>query len=520
LIIFYKKSKKSDNNINNEDEKVILLTKKENIHQYQKQMQKGDKFCSIGGVVIVQLNKSINQGFKIICKAGSGKTQIISGMLNDSYKENNLYKNINYNAVILDIKNDYTGVFYKPDKDIIFNPTDERCPAWNIFDEIANKADISLVANTLIGEVTGADVNKYWIDNARIVLEAMISYLKITKQGTNENLVALARLSAEELVKEFTINKTIEAECSLAIPPLTAGEKVAPVLMSELARHLKPFRILPSVPDHKGMKTFNIEKDFLSQKGVRIFLNSTPNTEDMVRPLLTLFVELLSRKFLSKKDFENNTTLFVLDEFTSLNKMSGLTNMLDKGRSKNAITIIGTQDMGKINEIYGQNISETILNNCSNSVYLSVEHNKTAEFISNQIGKQEVERYTQSHNIGGTNSDQYTNTQSMQRVEKSVFLPSTIMGFKNLECTVKLAETGYFHFKFSYHKYEDLQKPFIASKRLEIVYEDVDIKVSELTNSHLEQENKSKENQENKSENENKNNDAIDDKKDMRSKDF
>ena len=506
LIIFYKKSKKSDNNINNEDEKVIRGTKIEDIKKYQKQMQNKDKFCSIGEIIPVPMDKSIYQHFIMIGKAGSGKTQIISRILMDSYNPNNIYKNINYNAVILDIKNDYTGYFYRPDKDIIFNPTDDRCPAWNIFDEIENKADISLIANTLIGEVSGTDANKYWIDNARTVLEAMISYLKITKQGTNENLVALARLTAEELVKEFTLNKTIESECSLAIPPLTAGEKVAPILMSELARHLKAFRILPSVPDHEGMKTFNIEKDFLSKKGVRIFLNSTPNTEDMVRPLLTLFVELLSRKFLSKEDDKNNTTLFVLDEFTSLNKMSGLTNMLDKGRSKNAIVIIGAQDKGKIKETYGQNISETIINNCSNAVYFCVQDQTTADFISNQIGKQEVERYTQSHNIGGTNSDQYTNTQSMQRVEKSVFLPSMIMGFKNLECITKLAATGYFHFQFQYKKYQKIQEPFIASKRLTIEYEDVEIKVNELANSHLELENKSKQERESTEDKGDKNN--------------
>lgn len=455
---FLLKDKKADVGT---EEKVVRGTKLEDIKKYKKEVRDKEIFCNLGGIVPVPIDIIYNH-FKIIGAQGTGKTQAIARMINETVQ-------FLFNWIILDIKNDYTGWFYNPETDIIFNPTDTRCPAWNILDEIENKADISLLVNAVVPDIPN-DANGIWVRDARQVLESIIYYLKMTGQGTNEKLIECCHLAPAELVKLFKSKPEIEKSCSLAIPHLQAGEKVTPILMSVVASHVKAFDVMPSQPDRPGMKTFNIRRDFLSKKGVKIFLNSNENTKDMVRPILTIFVEFVSRKLLAAKKGENNTTIIALDEFSALNKIEAIIDLEDKGRDKGVVVILGIQDYGKTTDKYGENLLRTIINNLRNSLWLQVADEKLAKIISDEIGVQEVERYTESDSVGA-NNDQYTNTQSTQIVQKQAILPSTIMSFKNFEGIVKLVGTAFFHVHIIpiTNTYKIIAEPFILSDRMKIM---------------------------------------------------
>ena len=442
------------------EEKVVRGAKFEDLKQYKKDVRDKKIFCNMGGVVPVPLDIIYNH-FRIIGAQGTGKTQTIARMINET-------GHFPFNWLILDIKNDYTGWFYNPATDIIFNPSDARSPAWNILDEIENKADILLLVNAIVPDIPN-DANRMWVNDARQVLESIIYYLKMTGQATNENLIKYCNFVPAELVKLFKSHPEIEKACSLAIPHLQAGEKVTPILMSVVTSHIKAFDVMPSKPDRPGMKTFNIRRDFLSKKGVKIFLNSNENTKDLMRPILTIFVEFLSRKFLSAKDGENNTTVFAFDELASLDKIPAIIDLEDKGRSKMAVVIVGIQDYGKTTEKYGENLLRTIINNLRNTLSLAVADEKLAKIISDEIGVQEVERYTESDSVGA-NNDQYTNTQSTQIAQKQAILPSTIMGFKNFEGIIKLVGTAFFHVHIIpiTSMYKMIAEPFILSDRMKI----------------------------------------------------
>lgn len=457
---FLLKDKKTDAGTG---EKVVRGTKLEDIKKYKKDVRDRNEeiFCNLGGVVPVPAD-SIYEHFRILGATGTGKTQTIARMIYET-------AHFLFNWLILDIKNDYTGWFYNPATDIIFNPADARCPAWNILDEIESKADISLLVNAVVPDLPN-DPNRNWVNDARQVVESIIYYLKMTGQGTNENLIKHCNLPPIELIKLFKSHPDVEKQCSLAIPHLQAGEKVTPILMSVVASHIKVFDVMPSVPDRPGMKTFNIRRDFLSRKGVKIFLNSNENTKDLMRPILTIFVEFLSRKFLSAKEGENNTTIFAFDELAALDKIPAIIDLETQGRSKNAVVIVGIQDFGKIIEKYGENLFQTFNNGLKNKLSLPVVDDKLAKIISDEIGIQEVERYTESDSVGANNG-QYTNTQSTQIVQKQAVLPSTIINFKKFEGIVKLVGSGFFHVHIIpiTSTYKIIAEPFILSDRMKIL---------------------------------------------------
>lgn len=455
-IYFILKGNSNDLASESKNEKIIRGSMMGSVKKFKKTINAGDIFCYIGDIPISM--KIIFRNLLVLGATGAGKTQVISKILYDSYDK------YDYNAVIYDSKKDYVPKFYNPKYDIIFNPADDRCPAWNILDEVENKADAATLAEVLIQEPDASNPNGYFITNARHILEAVILYLKIKKIGTNENLIHFASKTPEYLISLFKSDSVIEKESTLAITALQSDEVKS--MMTEVSRYLKAFAIMPSKPDKEGMKTFNITRDFLKKKKTRIYLNLDKNSEIFVKPIMKIFIELLVKKFLSVPDGENNHTLFSLDELSNFEKTPSVTDLLDKGRSKMGSTIIGIQDIAKTNYIYGPELTKNIMNSCNSAVYLRVNNNEEAEYVSRQIGSQEVERTASGDSI---TDDKYTHSKSSQIVEKRLFLPSDILKWPDLEAVIKLINTPYLlHVFIVFRTYNKIAEGLIPSNRLNI----------------------------------------------------
>ena len=455
-IYFILKGNSNDLAGESKNEKIIRGSVMGNVKKYDKSVDRGDIFCYIGNIPISM--KIIFRNLLVLGATGAGKTQVISKILYDSYDK------YDYNAIIYDSKKDYVPKFYNSKYDIIFNPADDRCPAWNILDEVENKADAATLAEVLIPEPDSSNPNGYFVTNARHILEAIILYLKIKKIGTNENLIQLASKTPEYLISLFKSDSIIEKESALAITALQSDEVKS--MMTEVSRYLKAFTIMPSKPDKEGMKTFNITRDFLKKRKTRIYLNLDKNSEIFVKPIMKIFIELLVKKFLSVPDGENNHTLFLLDELSGFEKTPSVTDLLDKGRSKMGSTVIGIQDVAKTNYIYGQELTKNIMNSCNSAIYLRVNNNEEAEYVSRQIGSQEVERATSGDSI---TDDKYTHSKSSQIVEKRLFLPSDILKWPDLEAVIKLVNTPYLlHVFIIARTYNKIAEGLIPSNRLNI----------------------------------------------------
>ena len=455
-VYFILKSNSNDPVNENKNEKIIRGSTMGSAKKYKKAVNYNDIFCYINDIPLTM--KIIYRNILVLGATGAGKTQIISKILFDSYEK------FDYNAVIYDSKKDFVPKFYNPQRDIILNPADDRCPAWNILDEVENKADAATLAEVLVPEPDVSNPNGYFITNARHILEAMILYLKMKNIGTNENLIQLSGKTPDYLLKLFKSDPKIEKECIMAITPLQSDEIRS--MMTEISRYLKAFTIMPSKPDKEGMKTFNITKDFLKKRKTRIFLNLDKNSEIFVKPIMKIFIELLIRKFLSVPDGENTPTLFLLDELSNFDKTPSVMDILDKGRSKMASTIVGIQDMAKMNYIYGPELTKNMMNSCNSSVYLRVNSSDEAQYISLQIGSQEVERTSASDSV---TDEKYTHSKSTQIVEKKLFLPSEILKWQDLEAVIKLVNIPYFlHMIVIPRAYAKIAEGLINSNRLNI----------------------------------------------------
>ena len=479
IFIFKKFRSEPVKNKNNNDEHVrgAKIASEKDLYEHNKDIVKSKKsyiFCFklqnenekkyLNYFYFANFRK-LQQGFLILGKPGSGKTNLIRQMLAI------LRNNKNVNALIFDLKgNDYLPYFFDSKTDYIFNPADSRTLIWNIFDEISNKTDVDTITNCLIPDKPN---DQYWVDNARNVLYAIIYFLVKTKKNPqNSDILELAKNKSEELLAIFeNASEDIKNESMLAFSALRAGEKTSPVILNYMNSRLRPLKNLKSIAN-TGEKQFKIE-DFLSNKGHKIFINTKKDIIESVKPVITLFITLFVKKILSRS--ENVPTFIFLDEFASLNAINELADLVDKGRSKNAIAVLGLQGFERLKDIYqSEALSESINSYIGNRIYLSVE-GQSAKKISENIGDREVLRTVESQNNsnsmekGAQSGLNYSKTK--QNVVEKAVLASEISNFKNLEGLLKEAGSNLiFHLFFAFvGDFKAITQDFILNKNFEII---------------------------------------------------
>ncbi|MGK3913782.1 type IV secretion system DNA-binding domain-containing protein, partial [Enterococcus faecium] len=78
--------------------------------------------------------------------------------------------------------------YYRPERDFILNPLDDRSPAWNIWQEGEDSADFDSLASSLMPlHLTGSD--PFWINSARTIFSSGAERLRIMNKKNNRTLL-------------------------------------------------------------------------------------------------------------------------------------------------------------------------------------------------------------------------------------------------------------------------------------------------------------------------------------------
>jgi hypothetical protein len=121
----------------------------------------------------------------MIGRPGVGKTVCLSQILEKIIERGD-------RVIVHDFKGDYLQKFYRPDKDIIFNPLDARSAYWNFFDEIESPIDVDAIGYALIPDAKGAGMDPFWNNAARDVVTGIINYLYRNNMRTYHDLFKLS----------------------------------------------------------------------------------------------------------------------------------------------------------------------------------------------------------------------------------------------------------------------------------------------------------------------------------------
>src|SRR5208282_4444695 len=111
----------------------------------------------------------------------------------------------------------------------------------------------------------------------------------------------------------------------------------------------------------------------------RLFITNYEECKDTLRPILSLFIDLLGRKLLALPDSFDRRVYFFLDELGTLQRLSTIKDLLILSRKKGGSIFVGIQDFAQLIHIYGPEQSDTMMNGFNNIVILRCTDPATAD---------------------------------------------------------------------------------------------------------------------------------------------
>ena len=397
---------------------------------------------------ILKIPKSATkQHIVFIGTTGTGKTQ---GMMQ-------LFDNlIGSKKIIMDVKGDYTSIYYDNQKDYIFCPLDQRTIKWNIFNDIETQFDVFLIANALIPENPKVN-DPYWDNAARNIVEAVLLYLsKHFERPTNKDLWEHIS-SFEKIVKIKEEDEECRALLDFYINTKEqkhTREILGTVLSKSSVRNLK------LLVDIDGDFSF---KKWIEDNNIKnhIFMLSNPDIADLVIPIYRVAIELMAGKLLAMEDDDNREIYFWLDEFPRLKNLKKMIDVFTLARSKGGRIVYSFQEFGDLQSVYGEELARVIISN-TNTIFLFRTTN--AEYFEKLLGKQEVLEYSEARSMGGEDMADRINA-SKQKKLKPLVLASEIQRLDNLEFYIKTIAPDITKAKFVYISREKKNKPFIRVEK-------------------------------------------------------
>lgn len=290
-------------------------------------------------------------------------------------------------AIIYDEKGEYTSAFYNTNTTYLIAPWDSRSDVWNIFLDVRTKQEAVLAANCLVPDTGEKD--KVWIKGARLLFVGMIMVLINSRKpwGWQEMSNMLSK-SQDEMLDLLEFHFPIARTFIQKESKTTQGFYIN--LIGDL-NWIEDLAIAWPKPVKRG---FSVRKWVTGRpKRKVIIIQSDPRFDSIGAPLCNAIMSLITRNYLALEDnIERKTWLFV-DEFANLPRNPMIKKWLELARSRGARSVLCTQSISQMREIYGNNDTDSILNLLSNVISLRVgSGGDDAKYISKVFGERIVER--------------------------------------------------------------------------------------------------------------------------------
>jgi type IV secretory pathway TraG/TraD family ATPase VirD4 len=375
--------------------------------------QKGDgvgfKTTELGKMMRIPRNKEA-QHFQIMGDTGVGKTQLIMQVLRQIRERGE-------SAIVYDPACEYLQRFYDKDRgDIVLNPLDARCPYWGPAQEMASNAEADAIAGSLYQSATDVKDEFFHQTPAQI-------FAHLLRKGPTPHQLA------EWMANSDTLETLVAGtEMSFYIDRKAGAQRAG--VLSSLGLVAKCFRLLPE--KNQTDQTWNARTWAKERKGW-IFITSRPPERETLRPLHSLWIDLLVMRLLSAPQPGQKPVWFVIDELASLQKLPQLHTAITENRKSKNPLVLGFQGKAQLEVIYGH-MAEVMLSQPATKIFMKTAEPKAAEWISDAIGKVEIERLKETKFDGSRSGKNFT----VDRQIEPLVMGSEISGLDDRHAYLKL----------------------------------------------------------------------------------
>jgi energy-coupling factor transporter ATP-binding protein EcfA2 len=347
----------------------------------------------------------------LVGDTGSGKSSLIRQILRQ-------VRDRNETAIVYDPAQEYLPEFYDPDRDdVILNPLDARMPYWSPSDEILHHAEAETLAKSLYPDRDRE--YRFFVESPRKLFAHLLLY-----RPTPEELCQWIAEADPEI--DIRVARTpLEEFIAKRAPQQRSG------VLSGLERVSNAFGLLP--PETSNARRWTATEWAQERKGW-LFLTSTPETRERLRPLLSLWLDFLVLRLTAQTGYGQRPVWVILDELASLDVLPTLPLALAESRKSNTRLVIGFQGKSQVEARYGQE-AEAMLSQPRTRIFLRTGEARAAEWVSKCIGEAETEHVREGRSQGDWGLRSSTNATLDRRTEMAI-LASEIENLEDL--------TGYF----------------------------------------------------------------------------
>ena len=339
-------------------------------------------------------------------------------------------------AIIYDKGCDFVSKFYDPHKDVILNPFDERCAAWDIWSDAKDAPEFESLAAALIPQHGEGD--PFWVDSARTIFSATAYQMMLDDKHecSIENLLHLILMSELSKLDEHLKGTEASSLVSKSI------EKTAISIKSVLATYIKSLRYLHGLDekDSQGNRKrarFSIT-DWVqdeSQQGF-LFLSSNARQHTALRPLISMWLAIASNAILGMEPDEDRRIWVIIDEMPTLHKLPELTHIISEVRKFGGCYLLGLQSYAQLETTYGHNAARVIFDLLNTRFFFRAPSKAMATVASDDLGEQEID--ISRENISyGANALRDGVSLGHQNKTRPVVSPAEIQGLDDLECYLR-----------------------------------------------------------------------------------
>jgi hypothetical protein len=312
--------------------------------------------------------------FLIVGDSGTGKSAAIRQILSQVWERGEA-------AIVYDPAMEYLPQFYNEARgDVVLNPLDARCPFWTPGDEVPHEAEALTLAVSLFPD-QGRE-NRFFVEAPRKIFAHLINL-----RPTPEELTYWMA-NADEIDKRIA-----GTEMAAMIEKGAANQRSG--VLGSLNMVADAFKLLPRESETK-QRWSTVE--WAKERKGWVFLTSKPTMRERMRPLISLWLDLLVLRLMNEES-STRKTWFVLDELASLQHLPQLKTAVTENRKSDNPMVLGFQGKAQVEALYGH-VAEAMLSQPATKIFLKTSEPHASEWISKAIGEIEIERFRESRTVG------------------------------------------------------------------------------------------------------------------------
>jgi hypothetical protein len=372
------------------------------------------------------------QHIELMGDSGAGKTRLMMQLLLQ-------IRDRGHSAIVYDPACEFVQRFYdKTRGDIVLNPLDARCPYWGPSEELRRRAEAKAIAASLYQPTTDKK-GEFFTETPQKIFAHLLTF-----GPTPQELV-------EWMANPDEIDRRVQ-NTEMAMMIAKGAQQQRNGVLASLGLIADSLRMLPR--KDRTAHHWNATEWAETRKGW-IFLTSKPSEREALRPLHSLWIDLLVLRLLNEPKESQHPVWFVLDELASLQRLPQLHTALTENRKGKNPLVLGFQGKAQLEFIYGH-MAEVMLSQPATKIFLRITEPKAAEWVSNAIGKVEIERLRETHFTGTRQGNNF----NIERQIEPLVMDSEISGLPDLHAFLKHGNEVA-RFSFAYNDIPATQPAFL-----------------------------------------------------------